>query len=155
MKRLNKLRSVMLLAVLILSTAAYGPPACNSSDQPRTVADILVTAGSVKRSLRDANRADPAVGITAQQDYDISSRLATANRAYKAFITDELARLDAGGPQDPGARKAAINALVGSLRSIEDPAALGIKNPKSREVWRLAIAGLSTVIAGLEALGGA
>lgn len=148
--------SISVLAVLLLVTAGAGPPACSSKDQPRTVADILIAAENAKRSLRATNRTDPATGITAQQDYDISFRLLAANRAYKSFINDELARLaaDPSAQPNPDARKQAIAALVGSLKGLDDPTALGIKNEQSKALWRIAVTGLSTVIAGLEVLGG-
>lgn len=147
MRRYRKQLVIAALAVLIATTAAAGPPACNREDQPRTVADILVTAGNIKRDLRSRGE------LTPQQDYDISAKLLAANRAYRAFVTDELARLDAGAP-DPTARQAAIRALVTSLRDIQDPSLLGIKSDNARKLWREGIAGLNTVIAGLEVLQG-
>lgn len=135
-----------LALVVAVAYSGYGF-ACNSNQQPKTVADILVSAGNVKRDLRARNE------ITAQQDYDISAKLLEANRSYRRFVTDELARLDAGAP-NPSARQAAIRSLVTSLRSIQDPSALGLKSSNAQKIWREAIAGLNTVIAGLEALQG-
>lgn len=143
--RVARRRTVIALVVLLLTTTAYGP--CDKNQQPKTVADILVTAGNIKRDLRARNE------ITPQQDYDISAKLLEANRAYRRFVTDEIARLDAGAP-DPSARRAAINALITSLRSLQDPSLLGIKSANAQKLWREGIAGLNTVIAGLEALGG-
>lgn len=138
-------RTITLLAVLLITTSAYGP--CNSKQQPKTVADILVAAGDVKRDLRARGE------LTPQQDYDISAKLLAANVAYKQFVKDELARLDAGAP-DPTARQTAIRALATSLRGLQDPSLLGIKSTNAQKLWREAIAGLNTVIAGLEALQG-
>jgi hypothetical protein len=138
-------RQLATLILIALIASGYGP--CSSNQQPKTVADILVTAGNIKRDLRARNE------ITPQQDYDISAKLLAANRAYKQFVTDELGRLDAGAP-DPSARQAAIRALISSLRSIQDPAALGIRSESAKKLWREGIAGLNTVIAGLEALRG-
>lgn len=140
-------RTIALLAVLLITTSAYGPCPCNSKQQPKTVADILVAAGDVKRDLRARGE------LTPQQDYDISAKLLAANVAYKQFVKDELARLDAGAP-DPTARQAAIRALATSLRGLQDPSLLGIKSTDAQKLWREAIAGLNTVIAGLEALQG-
>lgn len=156
--RYQKRRAVVTiaLALLVLSTAAVGPPACNREDQPRTVADILVGAGNAKRDLRERERQQPGTGISAQADYDISYRLAEANRAYRAFVTDELARLAATGATgpDPNARSAALKQLATHLRALNDPGVLGIKSDGARKVWRESIAGISTVIEGIELLGG-
>lgn len=138
-------RQLALLLLIAIIATGYGP--CDSKNQPKTVADILVTAGNIKRDLRARNE------ITPQQDYDISAKLLEANIAYKKFITDEVARLDAGAP-DPSARQAAIRALTVSLRSLQDPSLLGIKSERAQKLWREGIAGLNTVIAGLEALQG-
>lgn len=138
-------RQLTILALIVFVAIGAGP--CSSSQQPKTVADILVGAGNVKRDLRARNE------LTPQQDYDISAKLLAANVAYKKFITDEVARLDAGAPH-PSARQAAIRSLITSLRSIEDPTALGIKSENGKKLWRESIAGLNTVIAGLEALQG-
>lgn len=159
MRYLRRSKSQLALIVLIASIGfGFGPVACpfDSSEQPRTVADIMVAAGNVKRDLRERERQVPGTGITAQQDYDISFRLAQANRAYKQFIDDELARLAANpdAPPNPDARRNAINALVTSLKSIEDPGAIGIKSDGARKLWREGIKGLGTVIAGLEMLRG-
>lgn len=156
MRGYRKHLSVMALVLLLLVTAGAGPPACDSKDQPRSVADILVTAGNVKRQLRELERVAPGTGITAQQDYDISYRLLAANKAYRGFINLELARLDAdpNAIPNPDARRAAIIALVTSLRSLEDPGALGIKSAKARALWTQAITGLNNVIIGLELLQG-
>ena len=135
-----------LLVVALIAANGYGF-ACNRNQQPKTVADILVTAGNIKRDLCARNE------LTPQQDYDISAKLLAANVAYKQFVKDELARLDAGAP-DPSARQAAIRALVSSLRGLQDPSALGIKSSNAQKLWREGIAGLGTVIAGLEALQG-
>ena len=141
----HKITTLALALVVFVSATAAGP--CSSNQQPKTVADILVTAGNVKRDLRARNE------LTPQQDYDISAKLLAANRAYRSFVADELARLDAGTP-DPSARQAAIRALITSLRDIQDPSVLGIKNANSQKLWRESIAGLNTIIAGLEALQG-
>lgn len=143
--RLARRRTTIGLVVILLTATAYGP--CGRNQQPKTVADILVTAGNVKRDLRARGE------LTPQQDYDISAKLLEANVAYKKFITDEVARLDAGAP-DPSARQAAIRALTTSLRGLQDPALLGIKSANAQKLWRDAIGGLNTVIAGLEALQG-
>lgn len=151
MRRLRRTPiAVVALALLLLTTAAAGPPACNRADQPRTVADILSTAGNVKRSLRAENL------ITPQNDYDISYKLAEANRSYRAFINDELARLAATGTDepDPNARSAALRQLATQLRALRDPGVLGIKSENARKRWGEAIAGIGTVIEGIELLGG-
>lgn len=150
MKGYKKYCSIIVLALLISTTAAFGPPACNRTDQPRTVADILTSAGNAKRSLRAQGQ------ISAQADYDISAKLADANRAYKTFINDELARLAATGATtpDPNTRSAALHELATVLRSLEDPTALGIKSADAQKTWRLAITSLDTVITGIELLGG-
>jgi hypothetical protein len=142
---LRKRLALVAVLVAIVGTG-FGP--CDSKDQPKTVADILVTAGNVKRDLRARDE------ITPQQDYDISAKLLEAHIAYKKFIVDEVARLDAGGAPDPSARQAAIRALVTSLRSIQDPSVLGLKSDNAKKVWREAISGLGTVISGLELLQG-
>jgi hypothetical protein len=121
--------------------------ACSSKQQPKTVADILIGLGNVKRDLRARNE------ITPQQDYDISAKLLAANIAYKKFITDEVTRLDAGAP-DPSARQAAIRALTDSLRGLQDPSLLGIKSANAQKLWREGISGLNTIITGLEVLQG-
>ena len=138
----------ILVLVAMLAGFGYGP--CDSKRQPKTVADILVGAENVKRDLRSRNE------ISAQNDYDISAKLIEANRAYKRFIEDELARLAAGGANqpDPSARQAAIRALTTSLRSIENPSTLGIKSESAQKLWRESIAGINTVITGLELLQG-
>lgn len=156
MRRHRKPITIVALALLILSTAAYGPPACDRSKQPKTVADILVGAGNAKRSLRERDRQQPGSGISAQTDYDISYQLAEANRAYRAFVTDELQRLAATGATgpDPNARSAALKQLATHLKALNDPSVLGIKSENARKVWREAIAGIGTVIEGIELLGG-
>jgi hypothetical protein len=139
------------LAMLLLATAAAGPPGCGDrAEQPRTVAEILGAVGDTKRDLRARSE------ITAQQDYDISYRLAEANRSYRAFINDELARLAATGTNapDPNARRAALRQLAAQLRALRDPGVLGIKSEGSRKLWNEAIAGVGTVIEGIELLGG-
>lgn len=148
-KRTNRLTIAALVLVLV-STAGAGPPACNRSEQPRTVADILTSAGNIKRALRAENI------ITAQNDYDISYRLAEANRSYKAFIDDELRRLAATGSTvpDPNARSAALQQLATQLRALRDPGVLGIKSETARKRWGEALAGIGTVIDGIELLGG-
>jgi hypothetical protein len=145
----NKL-AIMALVLVMLTTAAAGPPACNRSEQPRTVADILTSAGNIKRTLRAENV------ITPQNDYDISYRLAEANRSYRAFIDDELRRLAATGTDapDPNARSAALRQLATQLRALRDPGVLGIKSEGARKRWGEAIAGIGTVIEGIELLGG-
>lgn len=145
----NKAR-LGVLALLIWTTAALGPPACSRNEQPRTVADILTSAGQAKRDLRAQG------AITAQTDYDISFKLAEANRAYKNFINDELARLAATGTDapDPNRRSAALRELASVLRGLENPEALGIKSADAQKTWRLAITSLGTVIEGIELLGG-
>lgn len=142
----NRRRQLALL-LLIAALAGFGYGPCDSKSQPKTVADILITAGNIKRDLRARNE------ITAQQDYDISAKLLEANVAYKKFITDEVARLDAGAP-GPSARQVAIRSLAASLRGLQDPSLLGIKSANAQKLWREGIAGLNTVIAGLEALQG-
>lgn len=144
---LHQRKQVVTLALIAVIAYTGSGFACGSSQQPKTVADILVTLGNVKRDLRARNE------ITPQQDYDTSAKLLAANMAYKGFIRDELARLDAGTP-DPSARQAAIRALTDSLRSIQDPSALGFKSDNAKKAWREGVAGLNTVIAGLEALRG-
>lgn len=140
-------RQLALLLLLTLVATGYGP--CSGKQQPKTVADILTAAGNTKRELRARGE------ITPQQDYDISAKLLEANRAYKAFVEDELARIGANaGTPDPSARQAAIRALTTSLRSIQDPAVLGIKSANAQSLWRESIAGLNTILAGLEALQG-
>lgn len=150
MRRHRQLLSIATLALLLLATAAAGPPACDRSQQPRTVADILGAAGNTKRALRAAN------AITPQNDYDISYRLAEANRSYKEFINDELARLAATGTDapDPSARSAALKQLATQLRALRDPSVLGIKSDSARKTWVEALAGIGTVIDGIELLGG-
>lgn len=142
--------ATIALALLILTTAAAGPPGCDRTKQPKTVADILVGAGNAKRALRAGNKISP------QTDYDISYRLAEANRAYRAFVTDELLRLAATGSNgpDPNARSAALKQLATHLRALNDPDVLGIKSDDARKVWSEAIAGIGTVIDGVELLGG-
>jgi hypothetical protein len=138
-------RRILPLVLLTLIASGSGP--CSNSQQPKTVADILVAAGSVKRDFRARGE------LTPQQDYDLSAKLLAANVAYKQFITDEVARLDAGTP-DPSARQAAIRALITSLRGIQDPSVIGFKSSVAQKSWREAIAGLNTIISGLEALQG-
>lgn len=138
-------RQLALLLLIVMVATGYGP--CSSNQQPKTVADILITLGNIKRDLRARDE------ITPQQDYDISAKLLEANRAYRSFITDEIARLDAGAP-DPSARQAAIRALTTSLRSIQDPSALGLKSENAKKLWREGVATLNTVITGLEVLQG-
>lgn len=138
-------RQLALILLITLVASGYGP--CSSNQQPKTVADILITAGNIKRDLRARGE------ITPQQDYDISAKLLEANIAYKKFITDEVARLDAGAP-DPSARQAAIRALTTSLRSLQDPSLLGIKSERAQKLWREGISGLNTVLQGLEVLQG-
>jgi hypothetical protein len=150
MRRHHNKLIVAALALVLLTTAAAGPPACNRSEQPRTVADILISAGNIKRALRAEN------AITAQNDYDISYRLAEANRNYRAFIDDELRRLATTGTSapDPNARSAALRQLATQLRALRDPGVLGIKSDAARKRWGEAIAGVGTVIEGIELLGG-
>jgi hypothetical protein len=138
-------RKLALLVLISLVAAGYGP--CSSNQQPKTVADILITAGNIKRDLRARGE------ITPQQDYDISKKLLEANIAYKKFITDEVARLDAGAP-DPSARQSAIRSLSTTLRGLQDPSLLGIKSANAQKLWREGISGLNTILAGLEALQG-
>lgn len=146
--RLARRRTTIALIILLLTTTAYGP--CSGKQQPLTVADVLTRLGNVKRDLRARNE------ITAQNDYDISARLLEANLAYKRFINDELARLEASGGTvpDPSARRAAINALVTSLRGLQDPSVLGIKSANGQKLWRESITTMNTIIAGLEAIQG-
>lgn len=141
------IHQLALILLIALVATGYGP--CSGKQQPKTVADILTAAGNTKRELRARNE------ITAQQDYDISAKLLEANRAYKAFVEDELARIGSNtSAPDPSARQAAIRALTTSLRSIQDPSALGIRSANAQTLWRESIAGLNTVLAGLEALQG-
>lgn len=139
------------LALLITFTAAWTGP-CSGKEQPQTVADILVSLGDIKRDLRARGE------ITPQTSYDISNKLAAANRAYRVFITDEQARLatvDANiSAPDPEARRQAINALVTSLRALEDPSAIGIKSETATKIWRAGVKHLPTIISGLEVLRG-
>lgn len=151
MRQLKVRLPVIGLALLVLVTAAAGPPACpNRSDQPRTVADILSSAGNIKRQLRAENI------ITPQNDYDISFRLAEANRSYRTFIEDEIQRLASTGSTvpDPNTRSAALRQLATQLRALRDPSVLGIKSETARKRWGEAIAGVGTVIEGIELLGG-
>lgn len=143
-------RRQLAILILIAALAGFGYGPCSGKQQPKTVADILTAAGNTKRELRSRNE------ITAQQDYDISAKLAEANRAYKAFVEDELARLANSNvaTPDPSARQAAIRALTTSLKSIQDPSALGIKSASAQKLWQESIAGLNTILAGLEALQG-
>lgn len=147
---MTPLRRRQLVLVLVLAMVGFGYGPCSGKQQPKTVADILTGLGNTKRELRARNE------ITAQQDYDISAKLVEANRAYKSFVEDELKRLATSGgtAPDPSARQAAVRALVTSLRSIQDPGTLGIKSDRARTLWRESVAGLNTVIAGLEALQG-
>lgn len=140
-------RRQLAILILVACIASFGYGPCSSNQQPKTVADILITAGNIKRELRARDE------ITPQQDYDISAKLLEANIAYKKFITDEIARLDAGAP-DPSARQAAIRALTTSLRGLQDPSPLGIKSTNAQKLWREGISGLNTILAGLEALQG-
>jgi hypothetical protein len=143
-------RRRQLALILILATISFGYGPCSGKQQPLTVADVLTRLGNVKRDLRARNE------ITAQQDYDISAKLLEANLAYKRFIDDELARLAASGgtAPDPSARRAAISALVTSLKGLQDPTMLGIKSANGQKLWRESITTLNTVIAGLDALQG-
>jgi hypothetical protein len=146
----RRIVTVALIGLLLVSTAAWGPPACNRASQPRTVADILVSMGQAKRALKARNE------ITPQQDYDISYRLAEANRSYRAFVVDELQRLSATGETgpDPNARSAALRQLSTQLKALDDPSVLGIKSENARKVWKEAVDGIDTVLAGIELLGG-
>lgn len=141
----RQLAMLLLVAVIAYTGSGF---ACSGKQQPKTVADILTALGNTKRDLRARNE------ITAQQDYDISAKLLEANRAYKGFVTDELARLSNSNSTapDPSARQAAIRALLTSLRSIQDPTVLGIKSANGQKLWRESVAGLNTIMAGLEAL---
>jgi hypothetical protein len=47
-----------------------------------------------------------------------------------------------------------VRALITSLRGLQDPTLLGIKSASAQKIWRESIAGMNTVIAGLEALQG-
>lgn len=142
-------RRQLAILVLVVSIAGFGYGPCSGKQQPKTVADILTAAGNTKRELRARNE------ITAQQDYDISAKLLEANRAYKKFVEDELTRLNSNSAAaDPSARQEAIRSLTVSLRSIQDPAVLGIKSANGQALWRESIAGLNTILAGLEALQG-
>lgn len=143
----RQLATLVLIAVIAYTGSGF---ACNSKQQPLTVADVLTRLGNVKRDLRAQNQ------ITPQQDYDISAKLLEANLAYKRFINDELKRLEASGgtAPDPSARRAAINALISSLRGLQDPSVLGIKSANGQKLWRESITTLNTIIAGLEALQG-
>jgi hypothetical protein len=106
--------------------------------------------GQAKRALKARNE------ITPQQDYDISYRLAEANRSYRAFVVDELQRLSATGETgpDPNARSAALRQLSTQLKALDDPSVLGIKSENARKVWKEAVDGIDTVLAGIELLGG-
>lgn len=148
MIRTRRHRTAIALALILLTTTAYGP--CDSKQQPLTVADVLTRLGNLKRDLRARNE------ITAQNDYDISAKLLEANLAYKRFIDDELARLatSGGSTPDPSARQAAIRALVSSLRGLQDPSVLGIKSANAQKLWREGVTTMNTIIAGLEALKG-
>lgn len=142
-------RRQLAILILVVSIAGFGYGPCSGKQQPKTVADILTAAGNTKRELRARNE------ITPQQDYDISAKLIEANRAYKSFVEDELTRLNNNSAApDPSARQAAIRALTVSLRSIQDPSVLGIKSANAQALWRESIAGLNTILAGLEALQG-
>jgi hypothetical protein len=141
-------RRQLAILVLVISIAGFGYGPCSGKQQPKTVADILTSAGNTKRELRARNE------ITAQQDYDISAKLLEANRAYKKFVEDELTRLNTNSAADPSARQEAIRSLTVSLRSIQDPSVLGIKSANGQALWRESIAGLNTILAGLEALQG-
>jgi hypothetical protein len=139
-----------LAVLLVIATVGFGYGPCSGKQQPKTVADMLTTMGNVKRDLRARNE------ISAQQDYDISAKLLEANHAYRNFVNDELARLanSNSATPDPSARQAAVRALITSLRGLQDPSLLGIKSTNAQNIWRESIAGLNTVIAGLEALQG-
>jgi hypothetical protein len=126
------------MLVVVVAYGGYGF-ACNS--QPRTVADSLKALGNVKRGLKAKGE------ITAQQDLDISRKLADANRAYRKFVTEEQARV-AGGTPDPTARAAALRELRIILSGMSANA-VGIKNPKSVTIWDESVATLNTVLAGL------
>ena len=143
-------RRSQLAILLLLATIGFGYGPCPGKQQPKTVADMLTTMGNVKRDLRSRNE------ITAQQDYDISAKLLESNRAYRSFVNDELARLANSNSTtpDPSARQAAVRALITSLRGLQDPSLLGIKSASAQKIWRESIAGMNTVIAGLEALQG-
>ena len=143
-------RRSQLAILLLLATVGFGYGPCSGKQQPKTVADMLTTMGNVKRDLRSRNE------ITAQQDYDISAKLLEANRAYRSFVNDELARLANSNSTtpDPSARQAAVRALITSLRGLQDPSLLGIKSTSAQKIWRESIAGMNTVIVGLEALQG-
>lgn len=150
MKRVLYFRSVRLaaLTLVVVATVAAGP--CSGKQQPASVADTLVTLGNIKRSLRAQNEISP------QADYDISARLLAANRAYRTFIDDELARLESTGATEPKpeARRQAIDALLASLRGLRDPAILGIKSERGQKLWREGLSTMSTIISGLETLRG-
>jgi hypothetical protein len=143
-------RRSQLAILLLLATVGFGYGPCSGKQQPKTVADMLTTMGNVKRDLRARNE------LTAQQDYDISAKLLEANRAYRSFVNDELARLANSNDTtpDPSARQAAVRTLITSLRGLQDPSLLGIKSASAQKVWRDSISGMNTVIAGLEALQG-
>lgn len=143
-------RQLAILILLVVSLAGFGYGPCSGKQQPLTVADVLTRLGNVKRDLRARNE------ISAQNDYDISAKLLEANLAYKRFINDELARLETSGgtTPDPSARRNAINALVASLRRLQDPSVLGIKSANGQKLWRESVTTLNTIIAGLEAVQG-
>lgn len=152
--RIARRRPIPLVLVLVILSIAAGP--CSSKNQPRTVADILTTAGNVKRQLRERDRQVPGTGISAQADYDISAKLVKANLAYKSFIEDEQARLaaDPNAQPNPDARKQILTTLIAALKDLQDPSILGIRSANAQKVWHEAIAGMNTLIEGMKALQG-
>jgi hypothetical protein len=140
MKR-RLLRQSQVLTMLLLAVLATGGWKACGNNQPKTVADSLTALGNIKRNLKKGGE------ITAQQDLDISRKLDTANRSYRQFITDEQKRVAAGTP-DPTARAKALSELRSIVTGL-DAAAVGIKNPKSAQLWNESVATLNTILAGL------
>ena len=141
-------RHLRIGALLALLFIVAGAPSCpgGGKQQPKTVADVLTELGNTKRQLKSSGE------ISAQTDLDISRKLDAANRAYKKFVDDELARLANGGTVDPSVRTQALNELTSVLSGLKDPAVLGIKSAKGQKLWIASVGSLQTILAGLQAL---
>jgi hypothetical protein len=134
-----RIRTQLALLLLIVSVAGAWD-SCQQK-QPKTVADSLTSLGNVKRKLKSQGE------LTAQQDLDISRKLDAANRSYRQFVTDEQKRVAAGTP-DPTARAAALAELRSILTSLS-ASSVGIKNPKSQQLWDTSVGTLNTILTGL------